>query len=295
MARMWTLGGLSVRELLRRTWIESWNDAVYGQAGRMAFYHFLAIFPCLLISLAFVGGISTIGPGIKTLAGDVIQQVLPPQAAELLRQMVVELQQQSLIGFKFLFTCAGALWAAMNGTWALVFGLNTAYEVEENRNWWKLGATIAGLTIALAVAGGVALLLLFSATEIERRVLHYPSLAALRALEWLAVLALLMFCFAIIYRFAPNLSDAKWKWSTPGSLCALILWVASTFGLRFYFEHISNYHRAYGHLNTVVMLLLWLYFTNAAILIGGEMNSEIEKQRTGAPTGRRAAAQPVAH
>jgi membrane protein len=80
-----------------------------------------------------------------------------------------------------------------------------------------------------------------------------------------------------VYRFAPNLEDAKWKWSTPGSLCAVVLWVTSTLALRFYVAHITNYERIYGHLNTVVMLMLWLYFTNAAILIGGEMNSEIEK------------------
>jgi membrane protein len=137
--------------------------------------------------------------------------------------------------------------------------------------------TIAGLTIVLAAGASLALVLLFSAAQIGGQLFHQPSSALLRALEWLVVLATLMFSFAVVYRFAPNLRDAEWKWSTPGSICTLLLWVASTIGLRFYFEHISNYYQTYGHLNTVVMLLLWLYFTNAAILIGGEMNSEIEK------------------
>jgi membrane protein len=243
----------------------------------MAFYHFLAIFPCLLIFLAIAAGVPSIGPGVRSTASSLIQQVLPNQAAELLQQMAAELQRETPTGFELLLTFAGAMWAAMNGTWALVFGVNYAYEVEENRAWWKLGLTIAGLTIALTVASTLALLLLFSAAQLQAHIWHNPSAVALRILDWLAVLALLMICFAIVYRFAPNIKDAKWKWSTPGSLCALSLWVISTVALRFYFAHITNYHRTYGHLNTVVMLLLWLYLTNAAILVGAEMNSEIEK------------------
>jgi membrane protein len=191
--------------------------------------------------------------------------------------MLAELQRHRPAGFELMSACAGALWAALNGTWALIFGLNTAYEVEESRGWWKLGSTIVSLTVVLAAGAGLAVAVLFSAVQIGGQVFQQPSLAALRVLEWSIVLATLLLSFAVVYRFAPNLGDAKWKWSTPGSLCALLLWVISTVGLRFYFRHISNYHQTYGHLNTVVMLLLWLYFTNAAILIGGEMNSEIEK------------------
>lgn len=280
MAQMWTLGGLSLRELLRRTWRETWDDAVYGQAGRMAFYHFIAVFPCLLLGLSFAGRLP-VAPGIKSAAGGVIQQVLPGQAAGLLKQIVHELQKQTPTGFQLLLTFAGASWAAMNGTWTLMFGVNIAYEVEESRAWWKLGATIAGLTIALTLTAALVLFLLFSATQLQAHISHNPSPVTLQILEWLAVLALLMVSFSIIYRFAPNLEDLKWKWSTPGSLCALCLWVIATLALQFYFARITDYHRSYGHLNTVVMLMLWLYFTNAAILIGAEMNSEIEKAVAG--------------
>ena len=92
--------------------------------------------------------------------------------------------------------------------------------------------------------------------------------------------ASLSFSFALLYRFAPNLRDCEWRWSTPGAFCALVLWIGSTFAARVYFDHV-NYARSYGQLSGVVMLLLWLYVTNGAILIGGEMNSEIEKTVTG--------------
>ena len=139
----------------------------------------------------------------------------------------------------------------------------------QDRTWWKLGATIVGLTLSLALAGSAALLLLSFAARIEA--------APIRALEWSTVVVLLMFSFAVVYRFAPNLRDHNWSWSTPGAVCALLLWVGSTVGVRLYVQHINDYTRTYGHLNSVVMLLLWLYLTNRAILIGGEMNSEIEK------------------
>jgi membrane protein len=110
---------------------------------------------------------------------------------------------------------------------------------------------------------------------------------ALRVLEWLVVVASLSFSFAVLYRFAPNLRDHEWRWSTPGALCALVVWTSATFATRMYFEHVNNYARSYGHLNGVVMLLLWLYVSNGAILIGGEMNSEIEKNIAGQNAPRR--------
>ncbi len=281
MPSLWTLGGLSVRELLRRTWSESWHDAVFGQAGRMAFYHFLAVFPSLLVLLAILSKVPSIAPQLKNAIGDLEREFLPQQASLLLQQTLGEMDRHMPSGFRFLSACAGALWAALNGTWALMYGLNTAYEVEEHRPWWKLGATIIGLTFSLGSLALLALVLLFSAAQIEQPISHQAlslqATATLHALMWMIVVAALMFSFSVIYRFAPNLRDHDWKWSTPGAVCALLLWVASTMGVRFYFEHINDYTRAYGHLNSVVMLLLWLYLTNGAILIGGEMNSEIEK------------------
>src|SRR5579863_5820956 len=95
MQRMWTLGGLSIRELVRRTWLETWHDAVYGQAGRMAFYHFLAVFPCLLIFLAVASRIPVVGASLKGFESSVAGQVLPPDAAALINQLSAELQQRA--------------------------------------------------------------------------------------------------------------------------------------------------------------------------------------------------------
>lgn len=100
---------------------------------------------------------------------------------------------------------------------------------------------------------------------------------AFRALEWFIVgIAVLLF-LAVLYRFAPAVREHEWRWSTPGAVCALVIWLASVFAAHFYFERVNDYSRSYGYLNGVAILLLWLYISNGAILIGGEMNSEIEK------------------
>jgi membrane protein len=188
---------------------------------------------------------------------------------------VKELSARPLSGFQLLSSGAGALWAALNATWAMIYGLNRAYEVQERRSPWELAVTIVGLAAALAVSGAISVLLIFFGARLEAQL--FPSLLLLRAVEWLVVSATLFLSFAILYRFAPNLKNHKWQWSTPGAICAFVIWVGATVASRLYFDHINDYSRSYGPVNRVVMLLLWLYVTNGAILIGGEMNSEIEK------------------
>ncbi|HTZ56559.1 MAG TPA: YihY/virulence factor BrkB family protein [Acidobacteriaceae bacterium] len=278
MRNLWTLGGLSLPELLRRTARESWQDAVFGQGGRMAFYHFLALFPSLLLFFVITAQIPHLGDHMKAVVQQISTQLLPEQAAQAFLRTIDELQERSRLGIQHLLpACAGAAWAALNGTWVLIYGLNNAYEVKEDRSWWQLASTIIGLTVCLAVTASIAVVLIFGTAYLQVK-LHKDELL-FRGAAWLILIVALSFSFAVLYRFAPNLRDHEWQWSTPGALCALILWIGSTFGARIYFAHV-NYARSYGHLNGVVVLLLWLYLTNGAILIGGEMNSEIEKTAT---------------
>lgn len=274
MADLWSLGGLSLWELLRRTARESWEDAVFGQGGRMAFYQFLAIFPTLLVALAVVARAPQFAATFRTALEQIFEQVLPSQGARLFDTMMGELSRNASASFHFAPACLGALWAAANATWAMIWGLNRAYEVKERRSKRQLALTIAGLMVTLGLTGCIALFLIFGGAEMGAR-FHGSAIAGL--VRWLAVILALSFGFGMLYRYAPNVRDPEWRWSTPGAVCALILWVGSTVAARFYFERVNDYSRSYGHLNGVVMLLLWLYVTNGAILIGGEMNSEIEK------------------
>lgn len=254
----------------------------------MAFYQFLAIFPCLLVLIAISRHISHTGGEMKNLLQDFSGQVLPAQVLQLLQRTGDQLENRALSGIQFMFVCAGTLWASFNATWAMVYGLNRAYEIQEHRSWWRLGLTIAGLTVVLSATALIALFFIFIGAWVDARL--QTGVIGLRVVEWIIAVAGLLLAVAVLYRFAPDLRDHEWRWSTPGALCALLLWIAASFVARAYFNHVNDYSRTYGQLNSVVMLLLWLYVTNGAILIGGEMNSEIEKaaaERGDAATGRR--------
>ena len=105
----------------------------------------------------------------------------------------------------------------------------------------------------------------------------YIGTAVFYGVEWLGLSLALCFSFAFLYRFAPSVRDHEWRWSIPGAVYALVLWVAATFAARIYFDRVNDYTFVYGRLNGVIMLPLWLYVTNGATLIGGELNFEIEK------------------
>jgi len=192
---------------------------------------------------------------------------------QLFQRMLIDFSDRPRFGFRFISVFAAAVWAAHNGTWAMIFGLNTAYEVEERRSWWKLTITIVALTACMAATALIALVLIFCSTYLEKH-LHGVFLPAL---EWMILAISLAFAFVLLYRFAPDHRRHALRTSTPGALCALVLWMGSTFGAHLYFNRIDDYAGSYGPLNGVVMLLLWLYVCNGALLLGGEMNSEIQK------------------
>lgn len=174
------------------------------------------------------------GDSFQRLLRDLSEQVLPSEGADLFATMMDELSRRAISGFRFVAVCAGALWAACNATWAMVYGLNRAYEVEERRSWWEMVLTIGGLTGSLGLTTCIALFLIFGGAEAEAH--FHTGAAVFRSVEWLALILSLSFSFALRYRFAPNLRNDLWRWSTPGAVCALILWLGATFAARIYFD-----------------------------------------------------------
>jgi membrane protein len=159
--------------------------------------------------------------------------------------------------------------------------LNKAYEVAEDRPWWRVLYIMLGLTVSLTVLYLIALASLAWGDQAGNVVGRYLGTPAhfdffWRIVLWTVLVILLLFSFALIYRFGPNLKDRRWQWSIPGAVVAVALSVGSTLLLRGYQEHFSS-SRIYGGLNAVATILMWLYITGAAIFIGGEANSEIAK------------------
>ena len=281
MAAFWSLRGLSLGQLAKRTCLRSWNDEVFGQSARLAFYFFFAVFPVLLLLLMCFSNSAMGGPWRDALR-EGFAQVLPPDSAVLMGKTIEQLNARISVGMGAAFAGLSAAWGALNGIWAIVTGLNIAYEVKEARPWWRVMLIIVGLTLALCVAGLLALVAILFANRWDTAAAQ-PFQAAghvefvWRAIPWAVAIVSLLFSFALIYRFGPNLKDCRWQWSNPGAVLAVILWVSSTLLLRVYQEHFHSTRRIYGGLNAVAMLLFWLYLTGAAVFIGGEANSEIEK------------------
>ena len=278
MADLWSLRGLSWPELVKRTCRSSWEDEVFGQAARLAFYYFLGIFPAILLLLLLLDTFGSTGPELRNT---------------LLDSFTGELNARAVVGAGALWAALGAAWATLNGTWAMMTGLNRAYEVKEERRLWRIVTIAFGLAISFGVMGLIALGAIFCGSQAVTIISRHLAVQSLppfpwRVIQWAIIIILLLLSFASLYRFGPNLKDRRWQWSTPGAVVAIVLWVGSTELLRIYQEHVSSSHRIYGELAPVATLLLWLYFTGAAILIGGEANSEIEKAAAeGHPDRRR--------
>ena len=280
MENLWTLGGLTWRELISRTARESWDDEVFGQSARLAFYHFLAIFPALVLAARLMEHLSGAGSGLYQTLEMSLTTILPPRASETLTGVVREIGGGSKL--TIWYALLGAVWAALNGTWAVMSGLNVAYEVREGRPWWKTSSVTAGLTLALAVLASASLIVLFYGRQLgEMFVGHigHPIASYLvwQVLHWAVIAGLLLVAFALFYRFGPNLPDRQMRWSTPGAVIAMLLWLTASGLFRSYVAFQGHrYDEMYGSAGALAILLLWFYFTGAAILIGGEANSEIE-------------------
>ena len=277
---MWKLGNLGWRELGKRVWNEIQEDDVFGRAAELSYYFLLALFPLLLFLTSLIGLMLGSGTGTRHTLFNYLARVMPPSAFELLDQTMWEVTAASG-GGKLSFGLLAALWAASNGMGAITNALNAAYDLKESRPWWKQRLTAVTLTIALAILIIGALVLVVAGGRIAEGLagifgFSYAFTLSWKILQWPIAFVAITFAFALIYYFAPDMRKQSWKWLTPGSVLGVIIWLVVSLSFRLYLHFFNSYSTTYGSLGAVIILMLWLYFTGVAILIGGEVNSEIE-------------------
>jgi membrane protein len=278
-SKTWGLGGLGWKELARRVWAEMNEDDVWGRAAQLSYYFLLALFPLLLFLTTLLGYFADAGSEMRAELLRFLGQVVPAEASDLIFSTVKEAEENSG-GGKLSFGILATLWAASNGMGAITEALNVAYEVKESRPWWKARLVAVFLTIGLSVLIMSALvLILFGGTLAEWLAAHLGFggffVMAWKVLQWPVALAFVLFGFALIYYFAPNVHNRHWQWITPGTVAGVFLWLLVSFVFRIYLHYFNSYSATYGALGAVIILMLWFYLTGAAILIGGEVNSEI--------------------
>lgn len=292
MNKLWKLGSLSWIELGKRVWSEINGDDVWGRSAQLAYYFLLALFPLLIFLTAALGLMLGAGAGLRVALFNYLSQVMPGSAFQLVDTTIEEITGASNAG-KLSFGLLATLWAASNGMGAITQALNAAYDVTEKRPWWKQRLVAILLTIALSVLVITALvLILWGGKAADSLAAHYQlgSFFPLvwKTIQWPIVLAFMVTAFALIYYYAPDLKDQEWKWLTPGSAIGVILWLLVSFGFKAYLHYFDSYSKTYGSLGAVIVLMLWLYFTGASLLIGSEINSEIENAaaEAGAPDAK---------
>jgi membrane protein len=292
MLSLWGLGGLTWKKLGQRVWREIGEDDVFGRAAQLSYYFLLALFPLLLFLTSIIGILMGSGTGLRHSLFNYLSQVMPPSAFKLVDDTMYEVSTSSG-GDKLSFGILIALWAGSNGMGAISEALNVAYHVKETRPWWRQRLVAIGLTIALALIIISALVLVLYGGRIADWMAASYGYGTLftttwKILQWPLVFAFLLFAFALIYYWAPDLKQQKWTWITPGSVVAVVLWLLVSFAFRLYLHYFDSYSKTYGALGAVIILMLWFYLTGAAILVGGEVNSEIENAaaKAGEPEAR---------
>ncbi len=278
------LGRGDWRATVRRTLKDIKNDRATMIAGGMATFWFLAIFPALIAAVGFLG---LVGASKALIDGitDAIQTALPPGASEVLVQAVGNAQQQSE-GASVVAAALGvavALWSASSGMVQLQAGLDVAYDVPEDRKFLKARAVAFMLILATAVLGGIASALLVFGEPLATAIEDAVPLGGVfgivwEIVRWAVTLFAITVLFALFYYLAPNRKSPRWQWVSPGGIVATLIWIAASVGFSFYVTSFGSYGETYGPLAGVVVLLLWLYLTALAILVGGELNAELERQ-----------------
>ena len=292
MSSLWKLGGLSWSDLGRRVWGEMQKDRVFGRAAELSYYFLLALFPFLIFLTSIIGIVLGSGTGTRHMLFNYLARIMPPSAFQLLDNTMLELSKASG-GGKLSLGILAALWAASNGMSAITESLNTAYDLKESRPWWKQRLMAMVLTVSLSVLIIVALVLVVAGGRIAEWLAHLYGFGpvfpvAWKIIQWPVVLFCMMLAFALIYYFAPDFRKQSWMWLTPGAAIGVALWLLVSLAFRAYLHFFDSYSATYGSLGAVIVLMLWLYLTGAAVLIGGEVNSEIENAaaRKGEPEAK---------
>ena len=276
----WNLGGLSLRQLSLRVWHDINDDDVFGRAGQIAYGFLFAVFPLFMFLLAILGIVA--GPHSAIQQHLVLESTdaMPPAAATVVQHVIRETTQASGSG-KLSFGLILTLIAATSAMTNVMDTLNAAYNVRETRSFLRFRAIAIGLTVAIGILIIVALTIVLYGNGIANHVGNLVGLSgvatwAWKIAQWPVAVLFLLLSFALIYYFSPDVEFPVWHWISPGAVAGVFLWALVSFGLRVYLHFFNSYSKTYGSLGAVMILLLWFYVTGVAILIGGEVNAEIE-------------------
>jgi membrane protein len=269
---------LSWGQILRRTFNEAFfEDNCFGMAAQLAYYFFFALFPALLMLIA----IASYFP-YHTLVNDLVTALggfAPKEVLTIITEQLAKIASGQNGGL-FTIGMLTTIWSTSAAMTAIIDTLNAAYDIEEGRPWWKVRLIAVSLTLGVAlfilVSFGLVLAGPTLAEHLADRFYLGPAFEwTWKILQWPVVFALVSAAIAIVYYYAPD-AEQDWVWLTPGSVLATTLWLAASLGFKYYVVNMGKYTETYGAIGGVMTLMLWFYISGLVILIGAEMNAEIE-------------------
>ncbi len=295
---LWNLQGIPLATVAKRTWKCVFADNLLGRAAELGFYFLFALFPTLFSASSLLG---LAARSASTIYVDLLRYlalVIPTSALGTVLATFNETTAAASSG-KLTFGLIASIWSASVGISAIQEALNTVYKVKETRSYIMARLSAIGVTILLSGIATLTLACMLGGDFFAHLVRHsienhfFATFVALisRLLGWLSATALLALSFAVIYYWAPNVKQRCWRWLTPGGAIGILFWLLASLGLRLYIHFFNFYSLAYGSLGAVIILLMWFYITGLMILLGAEINSEIEA----AGAEKRLAATPAAN
>jgi len=267
------------RQVLTRGWKEAQSDQVPLLAGGVAFFGFLALFPALIATVLLYGLL--VDPATVREQVASVGDALPAEARTILLDQLESLTatSESALGIGLVISVALALWSASGGIGNLITAINTAYDEEEDRGFVKRKLLALGLTLAAVIFLLVIVILVAVAPAVlDNLVGSGPIRWLFEAIRWALLLVLIMGALAVLYRSSPDRDAPKIRWVTVGAGIATVLWIVASVGFSIYVDNFSSYGKTYGALAGVVILMLWLWISAYAVLLGAEINAESEQQ-----------------
>jgi len=270
------LGGLALGELAKKIWLEVYEGSILSRAAELAYYFLLALFPMLIFLTSLIGFL----PDAQENIFRALASVMPGEAMKLVHETILDVVRNRSGGL-ISFGVLGALWAASGGVSAVMNALTVAYDVKEDRSFWKVRLIAVGLTVILASLIVVGVILIMFGDRFSVWLAAWLGLGAAFAVFWGVVdyllgLALVFLGLQFIYYFGPNIKQG-WRWITHGAVFAVVSLVIASLLLSLYLRYGPSYSATYGGLGAVIVLMLWLYLIGAAVILGGEVNANIRR------------------
>jgi membrane protein len=276
------LGKGSWGAVLRRTMREFKDDELTDRAAALTYYGILALFPALLVLVSLLG---IVGRSATNDVLDNITQLTPGAARDVLTNAVGQLQGNAGIGSVMAIVgLVLAVWSASGYVAAFIRTSNAVYDISEGRPVWRVLPVRVGVTVVLMVLAVVSALIVVFTGGLARQAgtalgIGDTALTVWSIAKWPVLVVLVTIMIAILYWATPNARVRGFRWITPGSFLALVIWMIASAGFALYVANFGSYNKTYGTFAGIIVFLVWLWITNLAILLGLEFDAETSRQR----------------